>query len=395
MNMLSIAVAVLSAVTLGLAGFLVWFVVHQQRHERTRKEREERLRMITAQMPAVLWSTDANLRVTNCLGAGIAPLRLQNKESVTTAMFEMFRLSDQNLLRMDQLQRALHGELVVYEVDWEGQTFSVHTQPLTDDKGRIIGTIGVAQEITARKQAEEALRKSHEELKATQIQLIQAAKLEIVGQLAASVAHEVKNPLNNIMFAVHYLKDALGSADKTVSEVLAQIQEAAEKGTRAVHDLMDFATPDKLHLQPENLDAILTGTLQMMRHELAINHVKIETQLAENLPAVRLDRNKIEQCVLNFYMNAIHAMQPDGGTLTVRTRLDGPAVVVEIDDTGHGIPSDKLNRLFEPFFTTKPKGKGTGLGLAVVKTILDLHRAGVRIANRPEGGVRVSITFSP
>jgi signal transduction histidine kinase len=351
--------------------------------------------MITAQMPAVLWSTDTKLHVTNCVGAGIAPLRLHGKEMVTTAMFEMFRLSDQNLLRMDELRRALQGEPVVYEVDWQGLTFSVHAQPLMDEKGKIIGTIGVAQDITQRKQSEEALRKSHEELKATQMQLIQAAKLEIVGQMAASVAHEVKNPLNNIMFAVSFLKDTLGDADKTTSEVLAQIQAAVDKGTRAVRGLMDLAAPEELRLQAEDLNAVLTGALQMMRHEFATNRVKLETQFATDLPPVPLDRNKIDQCLINFCMNAVHAMEPNGGMLTVRTRRDDGAVLLEIDDTGHGIPPDKLNRMFEPFFTTKPKGKGTGLGLAVVKTILDLHHAAVKIANRPEGGVRVSVTFRP
>jgi signal transduction histidine kinase len=196
------------------------------------------------------------------------------------------------------------------------------------------------------------------------------------------------------MFAVSYLKDTLGDADKTVTEVLDQIQAAADKGTRAVRGLMDFAAPDELNLRPEDINAVLTGALQMMRHEFATNKVRAETQFAPNLPAVPLDRNKIEQCLLNFLMNAVHAMEPEGGTVTVRTRLVEKTVVVEIDDTGPGIPPDKLNRLFTPFFTTKPKGKGTGLGLAVVKTIMDLHHAGVSITNRPEGGARVTMTFS-
>ena len=310
MSIISLVAVGLGVLVVALAGGLMWVILRQRSIESARKEREGRLRLITAQMPAVLWSTDTNLHVTNCLGAGIAPLRLQSKDVVSTAMFEMFRLSDQNLLRNEELRRALQGESVVYEVDWKGQTFDVHAEPLTDDTGKIVGTIGVAQEITARKQAEEELRRSHEELKAAQMQLIQAAKLEIVGQLAASVAHEVKNPLNNIMFAVAYLKDTLGEADKTVVEVLAQIQTATDKATRAVRGLMDFAAPDELRLQAEDLNGVVAGTLQMMKHEFGVNHVRVETQLAEQLPAIVLDRNKIEQCLLNFCLNAVTPCNP-------------------------------------------------------------------------------------
>jgi signal transduction histidine kinase len=135
-------------------------------------------------------------------------------------------------------------------------------------------------------------------------------------------------------------------------------------------------------------------------------------ELEPSLPRIPLDAGKISQVFVNLFTNAIDAMGSHG-TLTVRTyskqitgvgvnvgdsrsesfRVGKTVVVAEIDDTGEGIPEDKLAKIFEPFFTTKPTGKGTGLGLSVVKTIIDLHRATIAVRNLPSGGVRVTLTF--
>jgi two-component system NtrC family sensor kinase len=135
-------------------------------------------------------------------------------------------------------------------------------------------------------------------------------------------------------------------------------------------------------------------------------------ELQPRLPPVALDTTKMSQVFVNLFINALHAMG-EGGTLTVRTyskqltgvgsnigstrsesfRIGSSIVIVEIDDTGHGIPEEKLGKIFEPFFTTKPTGVGTGLGLSVVKTIVDLHAATIDIRNLPECGARVTIMF--
>ncbi len=151
-----------------------------------------------------------------------------------------------------------------------------------------------------------------------------------------------------------------------------------------------------------------------MNHEVEKNRVKVVRALGEELPRVRLDKRKIEQVLINVFLNAIQAM-PEGGTLTVKTyartptpggppagsrgahllKSFGRAVVVEVDDTGAGVPEGQLRKVFEPFFTTKPTRKGTGLGLTVTKAIVDMHGGKVDIRNRPGGGFRVSILLDP
>jgi two-component system NtrC family sensor kinase len=155
-----------------------------------------------------------------------------------------------------------------------------------------------------------------------------------------------------------------------------------------------------------SLNPVVEQSLLLAKHALDRAHIRVVTQLGNEVPVVNFDRTKIEQVVINLFMNAIDAM-PAGGTLTVRTRVadereaqahvargstDGETlVVIEVEDTGTGIPPHTLTKIFDPFFTTKPTGKGTGLGLAVSRTIVELHGGALQVVNRKEGGVRASV----
>lgn len=308
---------------------------------------------------------------------------------------------------------------------------------LRDVAGVCYATCGVSTDITARKQAEAALKqtnenliesqqalmkaladlqRSHEELKATQLQLIQVEKMESIGGLAAGVAHEVKNPLQTIVMGVRYLSKVLGNENPTVAQVVGDIRDAAARADAIVKGLLEFSAPRELTPSSECINDILRSALKLSNYAINDGGIDLETDLADKLPRILLDKAKLEQVFLNLIMNAVHAM-PDGGRLTVRTRMrflqggelpsaergeaDDPyqtgqmVIVAEVADTGHGIPEDKLTKIFDPFFTTKPVGKGTGLGLTVVRKIVELNGGVIHIANRAEGGVRASIIFKP
>jgi signal transduction histidine kinase len=197
--------------------------------------------------------------------------------------------------------------------------------------------------------------------------------------------------------------------------VIQEMLDAVQRANGVIQDLLDFASPRELGMQPRSLNALLEKALRFVRHDITKSDIKVVKHLAESLPEAIVDPTKIEQAFINLITNACHAM-PGGGTLTVTTREriitaaesprhdsgdrsgirfrpGEPVITIEIRDTGVGVAPEKLSRIFEPFFTTKSTGKGTGLGLSVTQKIVDLHRGKISIENHPEGGVIASITL--
>jgi len=295
--------------------------------------------------------------------------------------------------------------------------------PLRDEHGTITGLVCINRDITERKKAQDDLiapnarleaaiasvKEAHQELHAVQLQLIEAEKLKSIGRLAAGVAHEVKNPLAIISMGVEFLGGKY-SGDETTAAVLKELADAVQRADNVIKGLLDFSAPRQLALATNDLNAIIRSALLLVRGEMRENH-RLEIELGD-IPPIDIDRGKVSQVFVNLFTNALQAM-PDGGTLTVRTRVEqvvgvganiggessevfqaGDRVVIaEVADTGPGIPPEVLPRIFEPFFTTKPTGKGTGLGMSVVRSIMNLQRATIVMSNRPTGGALATLTF--
>jgi C4-dicarboxylate-specific signal transduction histidine kinase len=269
-------------------------------------------------------------------------------------------------------------------------------------------TKALQAENAQRRQAEEDLRqalsdvrKAHAELQRTQFQLIQAAKMESVGRLAAGVAHEVKNPLMTLSLGADYF---LNRKPKNPDEaqLVQDMKEAVRRASGVINVLLDYSCPRPLQRTSEDIHDVIENSLTLVRHQLNKQHVTVVREFDTTLPSLSLDRTRIEHVFVNLFLNAMQAMPP-GGTLTVRTFAstrpgsDGAApagVIVEVDDMGHGIMPENAGKLFEPFFTTKPPGQGTGLGLAIVRRIMEIHGGSVRLSNRKEGGARATLQFN-
>ncbi|MBI3323204.1 MAG: PAS domain S-box protein [Candidatus Omnitrophica bacterium] len=305
---------------------------------------------------------------------------------------------------------VVHGYEVSCQTPQGGElTLDVSASGIRDRNGRPMAVVCILRDVTQRRQREEELRRahgelkrSHEELKAAQMNLIQSAKLESVGRLAAGVAHEVKNPLAVVLQGFDYLHRVLSRENADVGAVVDNGREAVRRADKVIRGLLDYASTRSLEIRDENLNEIIGKALLLVKHEMGRGGIRVREELQEPLPTVPVDANRIEQVFVNILMNAVQAT-PRGGTLTVRTRAvpaqgnGGPgeaAVVAEVEDTGAGIPPEALARIFEPFFTTKPAGAGTGLGLAVCKNIIEMHGGTIAVGNRVErSGAQVILSF--
>jgi signal transduction histidine kinase len=227
----------------------------------------------------------------------------------------------------------------------------------------------------------EDLTRSYAELGRAQKQLVHRERLAALGELSAVVAHEVRNPLGvifNSLGSLHHLLRPEGDA-RLLLEV---IQEEADRLNRIVGDLLDFARPAEPAIRAEPLERLLEDSLVAALAQVE-GAVEVHREYDPDVPPVPVDSHQIRQAVLNLAVNALQSM-PRGGVLTVRTRCEGPWAVVEVSDSGPGIPADLRPRIFEPFFTTK--ATGTGLGLAVVRRIAEGHGGTLDLAPPGPGG---------
>ncbi len=250
---------------------------------------------------------------------------------------------------------------------------------LRDPAGRITGYVAVNRDITERKRAEEAQRKM-------QAQLVQSDRMASMGTLAAGVAHEINNPLAyvvaNLGFAAGELRasgaergEPLAATALPMAEILTALDEAREGAERVraiVRDLKTFSRAGEGPRAPIDVRAVLGSSINLARNEIK-HRARLVTDFAET-PFVDASEHRLGQVFLNLLINAAQAI-PEGNAaeneIRVSTRLDGAGrVVVEVRDTGSGIPQEHLPRIFDPFFTTKPIGVGTGLGLSICHAIV-------------------------
>ncbi|HVM97737.1 MAG TPA: ATP-binding protein, partial [Candidatus Acidoferrales bacterium] len=202
-----------------------------------------------------------------------------------------------------------------------------------------------------------------------QAQMARADRLAAAGELAAGVAHEVNNALVGILGQAelaHVSTDA-----GRLQQALLHVETQGRRIANIVQDLLGFARPQTPEREIIDLTQLVRDTLALMAHDLGRYHVHTETIFAPRLPAVSADAKQLQQVLVNLFTNAMQALQPDGGTLSVRLQRDGRCVRVDVHDNGPGVPADVLPRLFDPFFSTKKEG--TGLGLSVSYAIVQAH----------------------
>lgn len=261
---------------------------------------------------------------------------------------------------------------------------------LYDTAGKATRMVGAMADVTARKAAEE-------ELQAVSQQLWQSAKLASVGELAASIAHELNNPLATVSLRVEQLLTQ-PALDDRARRALEVVEQETERMAKLVAGLLEMGRRGTHDLSAVDVAAEIDSTVELIEHYFTKRDVETVLDLPPGLPTVPADRQKIRQLFLNLFTNAADAM-PGGGTITVRAHVEEaaptapPALVVEVADTGVGIAAENLPRLGEAFFTTKPEGKGTGLGISICRRVVKEHGGSMEYASKPGAGTTVRIVL--
>lgn len=271
----------------------------------------------------------------------------------------------------------VHQREVEVEQGGEIRHFRLSRLPMRLDGEAITHVITIGEDVTESRSAEQ--------------QILQSEKLAAVGQLAAGVMHEINNPLATIGACVAAIDGRIGrTADATVLEYLEIIDKEVQRCTKIVDGLLEFSRPQgrERPKSPATINAVIEETLFLIKHHKRFKRLVVTTDLAPSLPLVSINHEQVIQLLMALMLNAVDAMD-DGGTLTLRSRANpvrADEIIVEVEDTGHGIPSNEIPKIFEPFYTTKPTGRGTGLGLSICYAIVQDHRGRMEVDSEPGRG---------
>jgi PAS domain S-box-containing protein len=281
--------------------------------------------------------------------------------------------------RNGTLQRMLHTYL---DSGGRQRYVEIYCSPLRDEAGEIFQVIEVRRDITERKQLE--------------AQLIHSEKLTSVGRLAASVAHEINNPLDGIQDCIAIIQKHPEDKSK-VREMMELISEGLSRIAFIVRRLLIYTRHHALSKEEVDLNEVVEKSIVLVRHKLEDQGVELRTRFEPSLPRVYADPYNLSQVVVNVLLNASDAVEERAdGCITIETAAcehKGKAVEVRIQDNGCGIPPENLDRIFSPFFTTKDAEKGTGLGLSISKKIIEEHNGDIFVESVVGQGTTVRVVL--
>ena len=360
-----------------LEGF-VTDITERKRAEHLLRQSEERYRRLIAISPyaivvirgeRILFANDQAIKLFGAVKAD---------EILGKSVMDLFHPDYHPAIR-ERIHELVEGRAQVPMLEEKIVTLSgksvdaeVSTARFVDEEGPAI--LVMLRDISERKRLQEQLRKTE--------------RIAELGTVASGMAHEIGTPMNVILGRAEYLMDRV--TDEPIKKGLQTIITQVERITRVMNQLLSFArrkTPERVAL---DLKQVVEDSLEMFHERLARSRIRVELRLADPCPMVLADADQMSQVLINLVMNAVHAM-PDGGTLHVGLAPEPQLVKLTIADTGHGIPREAIKRIFDPFFTTKEFGKGTGLGLTVVKGIIEEHQGSIAVESQEGTGTTFTI----
>jgi len=365
------------------------FAVLAERETILLRESEEQLRKLYRETPLPLYSLAPDGRIEQASDAWLDLIGYERAEAVGRVLTDF--MTEDSRTRYEQTAwPILHADGEIKEAEFQfvkksGAVLDVLLSARVQKSGAVVRTLSGSIDITARKRTEEALRQSQ--------------RMEAIGQLTGGVAHD----FNNLLMVISGATFMLGriTPEPGTGRALQLITNAVKRGQVLTSQLLSFARRQTLETSVVDLVELLPNMSEMLRRSLRGN-IEIKVSAPETPCRIRIDRTEFELALLNLGVNARDAM-PDGGALTVSVKnvtlageietdgLHGNFVIIDVSDTGTGIPSDILSRVFEPFFTTKAAGKGTGLGLSQAYGFAKQSGGTAMIRSKPGHGTTVSL----
>jgi PAS domain S-box-containing protein len=348
-----------------------------------RKRAEEQFRVAVEGAPHGILMVDedgtillVNAQIEKQFGYSRQELLGQAVEILVPESFRATHSSDRaEFYRKPELRQMGTGR-ELFGVRKDGQLISVEIglNPIRTASGlRVLASI---VDITERRRIEDQLRRTK--------------LLAELGTLASGMAHEIGTPMNVILGRAEFAMQRTG--DEPMKRSLETIVRQVERITKIMNQFLAFARRRPAELRSIALRGIIEDALEMLHERLAHHHIEVASEVPDDLPALWADPDQMTQVLLNLFINALQAM-PSGGTLRVSAQHRTDTVALMIGDTGHGISRDNLNKIFTPFYTTKDVGKGTGLGLTIVHSIIEEHGGSIAVESGPGQGTTFTIVL--
>ncbi|HDM08890.1 MAG TPA: PAS domain-containing sensor histidine kinase [Desulfobacteraceae bacterium] len=312
---------------------------------------------------------------------GYSTKEIMNKGHLSN--FYDIETAKENMRKMRSDQYGPPGKLnpvtmTITTKDGEKIPVTLSASIITID-GKEVGSVGVFTDMREILQMRKELEQAH-------LQLVQSEKIASVGRMAAGVAHEINNPLSGILIYAELLKEAIKDNHQLTSDV-QEIIDQTLRCKKIVAELLEFSRQSIGKTSAFTVEELVTKSLNLLINQASFQDIKVITEIESDIPEMIGDFGQLQQVLTNLFINAADAMQGKG-TLTIRARFnkDENKFLIEVADTGPGIPEHLRDKIFDIFFTTKPVGKGTGLGLSISQNIMNLHGGNIRVECPPDGG---------
>ncbi len=361
---------------LGFGGFVSLFWMYSYRGaKKSLQDTSAFADKVVSHLPVGLIATDQSGRITffNTAAEKITGLKKTvalNKKPETILPDGLCGLQE----KLDQGQTISEKEIECAFSGARRTAISVSATHITNDSGEFVGQAFILRDLS--------------EIRRLQDQIHRQEKLAAVGGLAAGVAHEVRNPLSSIKALATFFAGQFADGSEAKEAAGVMVQEV-DRLNRVITELLDFARPSELNRQPNDMRLLLSRSIKLIQQDATNKNIDIELHMDTDICPVWIDSDRLAQCLLNLYINAIQAME-NGGTLAVQCASGKDDFLhIIVKDSGPGIPPDQLGNIFDPYFTTKKRG--TGLGLAIVYKIVEAHQGQIEVDSTM--GVGTSFTI--